>query len=255
MFTTPFWSRGLIAVALVFSLLISASQADEVLKEGETVVPVMFVQNATSSHYSDGVLTLSGIQPQVLWFSNRPFRMAGTSSLAEYMKDWDDGNDSFKAAPPNGSLSYLNGDSMSSVAMELSNPLLVGDSISYQVKMLAGKLPAQSGPISLFIDFVGMVWRRPVVIGAPVVMRRPLVVTRPFVVRPAPVVVTTAPTVVVKKATPATVVVTKESPNQVKVYTTSETEQKLKQLKSMYDQGLISRSEYQHKQEELLQQF
>ena len=256
MFAKPLYSRTLSAVtALLFCLSVSPLQADEVLKEGETVIPVMFVQNAASSHYQDGMLTLSGVQPHVVWFSNRPYRMAGTSTLAEYLKDWQDGSDSFKVDPPNGSLSWLDGDTMASVAVELSAPLQVGDKISYRVKLLEGKLPAKTGPVSLFIDFVGMVWHRPPVVGGAVVVRRPVVVTRPFVFRPAPVVVTTPNTVVVKKAAPTTVVVEKPSPNEVKVVTPSETEKKLAQLKSMYDQGLISRSEYKHKQEELLKQF
>jgi len=252
MFVNTVWSRGLVAVAIAVSLLSSPLHADEALKEGETVIPVMFVQNAAASHYKDGILTLSGIQPQVLWFSNRPFRMAGTSTLAEYMEDWDGGRDSFSVVPPNGTLSYLNGDAMASVAIELSNPVHVGDAISYQVKPLQGELPAHTGPLSLFIDFVGMVWHRPVVVGGPVVVRRP------FVFRRAPVVVTTPTTVVVKKAPTTTVIVDKapaNQVNQVEVVSSSKTEKKLRQLKSMYDQGLISRSEYKHKQEELLKQF
>lgn len=258
-------SYGLKAAAVLVCLLASPLQADEALKEGETVIPVMFVQNATSSHYHDGMLTLSGVQPHVVWFSNRPYRLAGTSTMAEYMQDWDAGADSFKADPPNGSLSYQKGDAMHSVAMTLSDPLQVGDKVSYKVQLLEGELPTKTGPVSLFIDFVGMVWHRPPVVGGAVVVRRPVVVTRPFMFRPAPVVVTTPNTVVVKKAppttvvvkkpAPTTVVVEKSSPNEVKVVPASETEKKLAQLKSMYDQGLISRREYKHKQEELLKQF
>ena len=255
MFANTLWTRGLIGAVIVFGLALSPLQADEKVKEGETIIPVMFVQNAAASHYSDGMLTLTGVQPDILWFSNRPYRMAGTSTQSEYLQDWVEGADSFKADPPNGSLSYLKDGAMASVAIELSNPLPVGDKMSYQIKVLQGEMPAQTGPVSLFIDFVGMVWHRPVVVDRPLVVRRPIVVTRPFVFRPAPVVVTTPATVVVKKAPPTTVVIQKDSPNEVKVYTSTNTEQKLKQLKSMYDQGLISRSEYKHKQEELLKQF
>ena len=255
MFASTLWSRALAVAVFAISLLLPSVQADDLLKEGETVIPVMFVQNATASHYSDGILTLTGIKPEIMWFSNRPYRMAGTSPLSEYMQDWDSGTDSFKTDPPNGSLSYLQGESMASVALELSDPLLVGDKISYRVKLLEGTLPAKTGPVSLFIDFVGMVWRRPVVVGRPLVVRRPIVVTRPFVFKPAPVVVTTPATIVVKKEPATTVVITKPAPSQVTVVASSETEKKLTQLKSMYEQGLISRREYKHKQEELLKQF
>ena len=118
--------------------------------------------------------------------------------------------------------------------------------------------------MSLFIDFVGMVWHRPIVVDRPrgVILRRPpLIVTRPLVVRPAPVVirlapvvVTPTPTVVIQRDSPTTVVV-KKQPTEVTVVAGSKTEQKLRQLKTMYDQGLISRNEYKQKQEELLKQF
>jgi len=245
----------LTAIGLTLSLLLAPLHADETLKEGETIVPVMFVQNAAASQYKDGVLTLKTIQPDLLWFSDRPYRMAGTTSLEEYMKDWDDAADGFRADPPNATLSYLSGETMTSVAMELTEPTVDGNDISYRVKLLEGTPANETGPVSLFVDFVGMVWHRPLVVDRPLIMRRPVVVTRPFMVRPAPVVVTTPPTVVIKNPAPATVVVDKAQPVEVQSYSSSKTEEKLRQLKGMYDQGLISRSEYKRKQEELLKKF
>ncbi len=37
----------------------------------------------------------------------------------------------------------------------LSNPQLREDTLTYKVKVLDGKLPAQAGPCSLFIDPIG----------------------------------------------------------------------------------------------------
>ena len=246
---------SLTIIGLALSLLLPPLQADETLKEGETIVPVMFVQNAAASHYKDGMLTLKNIQPDLLWFSDRPYRMAGTTTLAEYMKDWDDAVDGFKADPPNATLSYLSGKTMASVAMELTEPTIDGNDISYRVKLLEGTPANETGPVSLFVDFVGMVWHRPVVVDRPLIVRRPLVVTRPFVVRPTPVVLSTPATVVIDKPAPTTVEVVKAPAVGAQSYSGSKTEEKLRQLKGMYQQGLISRSEYKHKQEELLKQF
>lgn len=257
------WPHAIVTAALISGLFSAPLQAAEKVKEGETVIPVMFVQNAAASSYADGVLTLKNIHPELLWFSDRPYRMAGTTTLDAYMADWQDSIDSFKLDPPNATLSYLNGDYMSSVALELTDPKVNGDSISYQVKTLQGELPASSGPLSLFIDFVGMVWHRPVVVRRPFVVRRPVVVTRPFVVKPAPVVVVNKPATAVvvdpdpMMATTATTVEVKKSPAVVDVHVqnNSKTEEKLRQLKGMYEQGLITRSEYKQKQEQLLKQF
>jgi hypothetical protein len=38
----------------------------------------------------------------------------------------------------------------------IQEPELVGDDLSYQVRVLEGTLPAKGGPASLFIDIIGM---------------------------------------------------------------------------------------------------
>jgi hypothetical protein len=45
---------------------------------------------------------------------------------------------------------------MEDVVLVLQEPELVGDDLSYQVRVLDGTLPAEAGPASLFIDVIGM---------------------------------------------------------------------------------------------------
>ena len=40
--------------------------------------------------------------------------------------------------------------------VELRDPVLDGDDLSYKVKVLEGKIPASAGVASLFIDVIGM---------------------------------------------------------------------------------------------------
>src|SRR3990167_4232248 len=49
-------------------------------------------------------LTLKGMDPKVLYFSDRPVRKAGFIAMTQFMSDWAKGNDSFKANPPNASI-------------------------------------------------------------------------------------------------------------------------------------------------------
>jgi hypothetical protein len=53
-------------------------------------------------------------------------------------------------------LSVFRGDAVSSTVVVLRNPRLVGNDLSYEVRVLEGTLPSQSGPCSLFIDIIGM---------------------------------------------------------------------------------------------------
>jgi hypothetical protein len=47
-------------------------------------------------------------------------------------------------------------DTVSDLVVELSNPQLSGNDLSYDVKVLEGTLPGKGGACALFIDIIGM---------------------------------------------------------------------------------------------------
>ena len=51
---------------------------------------------------------------------------------------------------------FFQGDKASDLVVELSNPQLSGNDLSYDVKVLEGTLLAQGGACALFIDIIGM---------------------------------------------------------------------------------------------------
>lgn len=116
----------------------------------------LFVQNAQSIHYADGKLTLKGVSPTTIMFSDRPERIAGHMATARFVPFWSKGKDSFLADPPNATLSIVNEDKVNDVVVELRDPVLKGDALSYNVRVLEGEMPANGGPVSLFIDVIGM---------------------------------------------------------------------------------------------------
>ena len=62
----------------------------------------MFVQVAQGSKTSDGVLTLSGVSPATLYFSDRPERVVGHMTNEQFVQGWSLGDNNFLAAdPPN----------------------------------------------------------------------------------------------------------------------------------------------------------
>jgi hypothetical protein len=123
------------------------SQADE--------IEALFVQSAQSMSYEDGRLTLHGIAPTTLLFSDRPDRVTGHVPSEEFLDSWGEGDDSFADDPPNAVLSIFQADEVNDVVVVLSDPALDLDDMSYSVEILDGDMPASGGANSLFIDVIG----------------------------------------------------------------------------------------------------
>jgi hypothetical protein len=119
-------------------------------------VTLLFVQNAQGVSLDNGKLTLKGISPTTIYFSDRPERIAGHMTMKEFVPFWTEGKDSFLSDPPNATLSALSGGSVKDFVVELRNPRLSGDELSYDIRLLEGVLPINDGPCSLFIDVIGM---------------------------------------------------------------------------------------------------
>jgi len=66
----------------------------------------LFIISGTSGSLDGDTLTLNGV-PNVIYFSDRPARKVGHISVSEFIGMWDKGVDSFKADPPNATLSIL----------------------------------------------------------------------------------------------------------------------------------------------------
>ena len=102
--------------------------------------------------FEDDTMTLTGVSPSVIFFSDRPQRVAGHVALAGFLDAWDEGSDSFAEDPPNAALSIVGDGQVTDVVVELANPVLEGDDLTYEIVILDGEPPATSGISSLFID-------------------------------------------------------------------------------------------------------
>jgi len=131
------------------------NQSDSDLDTGTKEIEALYVQSAHGMSYQDGVLTLQGIAPTTILFSDRPDRITGHVPSAEFFDSWGEGDDSFADVPPNAVLSILTEDEINDVVVVLSDPALDGDQMSYSVDILDGEMPVSGGPSSLFIDTIG----------------------------------------------------------------------------------------------------
>jgi len=139
-------------VILLLSLTVSCKK-DVEANEPEW----LFVQNAQSVTLNDGVLTLTGINPTTVCFTDRPERMAALSGTDEFVEFWNQGagKDSFIKDPPNATLSIVTQNGAEDVVLTLMNPILKNDMLKYDVEIIEGNEQLEGGAASLFIDVIG----------------------------------------------------------------------------------------------------
>jgi len=130
---------------------------DEQMIEELEAEQSMFVQTAQGMTSDGTSLTLEAVTPSTLYFSDRPKRIVGHMSTADFVELWGAGDNSFEEDPPNAVLAFLEpGDQVPTDAVVvIERPHLGAGRLSYSIQPLEGTLPAQAGPVTLFIDPFG----------------------------------------------------------------------------------------------------
>ncbi|MEP1930628.1 MAG: hypothetical protein ABJJ37_05045 [Roseibium sp.] len=121
----------------------------------EELVDFLFVQTSESVSLSGGKLRLEGVNPDTLYFSDRPERVVGRFTTEEFVFEWDKGHDSFKSDPPNAVLTVHSRDMPAEVVVVLQSPALDADDLIYDVDVLDGSDELDAVEASLFIDVIG----------------------------------------------------------------------------------------------------
>jgi hypothetical protein len=249
----------IVSTALVPNL--SLAQTKPAPEQQPQIPQLLFVQNAAAvvTDKSGRVLTLQGLSPTTLYFSDRPVRLAGHYRTDEYLKFWKQGPESFLKDPPNATLStFQKGkDDLLDVVVTLRNPRLKGKDLSYDITVISGQLPKAAGPASLFIDIIGMPWTPLSFAGMArrAAYRTVLYDTAATSAAAAAAAAAYRPPVyVATPPPPPTVVVTPPAPPPPSSSQTSAVA-RLKELKSLLNQGLITQSQYQEESQKILNQL
>jgi len=111
----------------------------------------LFVISGTSGSLDGDTLTLNGV-PNVIYFSDRPARKAGHLSLEKFVEMWDKGDDSFKADPPNATLSVLTKDGDINAVVELKRVKQKSGSVVFRVVVLDGNVSTEFMTSALYVD-------------------------------------------------------------------------------------------------------
>jgi hypothetical protein len=120
----------------------------------QEMIPSLAVINARGATLDGNTLTLTGVGPNSIVFADRPVRAAGHVLTSHFIREWDEGQDSFAKTPPNATISVLSneGDAVVDAVVTLKSPKLDGDKLTFDVSVLEGDLSGASGAAALFID-------------------------------------------------------------------------------------------------------
>lgn len=159
---SPSFRAGILPVAAVLSALACAKAPAPEAAATSEAPSFMFVQVAEDLQADTTAMTLRlrNVSGQVVYFSDRPNRIAGHITMAQYLKEWTpaDGVNNLGAVPPNATLSvYEPGEPSNSVAIvEVASPRLDGPDLVYRYRLIDGVVPMKGGATALFIDRVGV---------------------------------------------------------------------------------------------------
>jgi len=113
----------------------------------------LFVISGTSGSLDGDTLTLNGV-PNVVYFTDRPARKAGHISISNFVEKWDKGVNSYKANPPNATLSVLKKDGAKNLVVELMSVEQKSGTLYFKIVELEGNITGSFEASSLFIDLL-----------------------------------------------------------------------------------------------------
>jgi hypothetical protein len=90
---------------------VKAALGQAVRESSPKTADFLFVQTAKGMTFdkSTGKLTLDGVSPVTVAFSDRPERIAANMKTADFAPFWNKGKNSFLSDPPNADISLLEG--------------------------------------------------------------------------------------------------------------------------------------------------
>ena len=158
-------NRMLFIVAAVAALIVTPSLAlaqDAISHPASTgigspksnMIASLAVLNAKGASLDGNTLTLTDVSPNSIVFADRPIHAAGHVLTAHFIREWDEGADSFAKDPPNATISVFakEGDTVKDAVVVLKSPKLQGDDLTFEVDVLEGDLGNADGAAALFID-------------------------------------------------------------------------------------------------------
>lgn len=145
----------------------AGSEAQPVETGAQEKAKLLFVPESQGVATEGETLTMTGVESLVLFFTDRPERLAGYLGIDEFLSAVSEGPASFAENPPHATLSSLAGNEFADVVLELKQrPRYEDDNLVFRVDVIGGELPLTGGPSALFIDTRGRPLDPESVVGA-----------------------------------------------------------------------------------------
>jgi hypothetical protein len=164
--------KGIFVILSMLFLIASAAIRAEDTQKKEPPISYLFVQSASKAKIeidkkaaNTYKITLKKVSPYVVYFSERPKRIANSMPVEQFLKIWDSkGKNSFKQDSPNADFNgiqvgLLSPDKPLNVVLELSQPVYdsKAKTITYVAKPLQGNVTPIPDSVNLdhvilFID-------------------------------------------------------------------------------------------------------
>ncbi len=143
-------------IALLLALFAAVpmpwAQASQHILDSSQRPSYLFVQTAKSGTFDGIQVTLHDVSPTI-YFSDRPYRVAGHIATPLFVTNWKQGPGNFEADPPNATLSVFNEDgTVSNTVIEVTEPVFKDGAIRYTVRTLSGELPKDFKTVTLFLN-------------------------------------------------------------------------------------------------------
>lgn len=145
--------KKLILLIFTIAAIAVSVHASEEAAMKEDTVDLLFIQDAQSVEFHKDTMILKDAKPQVLYFSDRPQRIAGHLTREEAREIVAE---SFKNVPPNAVLVIFGKEKSTDIVMTLTSPPRIDgeDLVFDRIKIINGTPPQRGGANALFIDTI-----------------------------------------------------------------------------------------------------
>jgi len=139
-----------ISIVLILFLSVSFANAQNHVIDDSKNLEYLFIITGGTGTFGDGKLTLNGT-PIVTFYAMAAKREVGHFLVGTFIEMWEKNSSAYKADPPNGTISVLDEKGSLGAVIEVSNPASTLNSITFDARILEGKLPASFNASSFFL--------------------------------------------------------------------------------------------------------
>ena len=128
----------------------------DAMSSADSDVDFLFALTGTALGLNlNGRIIVKGVSATALYFSDRPYRLVGSTAIEDFVAQWEVGDDTFGENPPNALISCFGDNGVSNLVVVLTEPELDDGDLSFAVEVLTGDLVPSHGPVNVVIDSAG----------------------------------------------------------------------------------------------------